>query len=60
MKTRRLILKGLLVGAILPLAPRSLRRVNPLHARPLGSGLHELDGWILTNADMEMLRDHVS
>lgn len=60
MKTRRLFLKALLVAATLPFAPPALRQPGRLRTRSLGGGFHEVEGWILTNADLEMLRHHVS
>jgi hypothetical protein len=60
MKTRRLFLKALIAAGALPFAPPALRRLRDLRVRPLGGGFHEVEGWILTDADLVMLRHHVS
>lgn len=59
-KTRRLFLKTLLAAGTLPLAPHALRQSQGLRARPLGGGFHEVEGWILTDADLEALQRRVS
>jgi hypothetical protein len=60
MKTRRLFLKVLLGAATLPFVPPVLRQPGRLRIRSLGGGFHEVEGWILTSADLQMLRHHVS
>ena len=57
---RRLFLKTLVAAGALPFAPPARARLRDLRARALGGGFHEVEGWILTDADLMMLRGHVS
>lgn len=57
---RRIFLKTLVAAGALPFAPSAWARLRDLQARSLGGGFHEVEGWILTDTDLEMLRNHVS
>ena len=57
---RRLFLKTLVAAGALPFAPPAWRRLRELRVRSLGGGFHEVEGWVLTDADLVMLRNHVS
>lgn len=57
---RRLFLRTLMAAGALPFAPPAWRRLRELRVRALGDGFYEVEGWILTAADVDMLNHHVS
>jgi hypothetical protein len=59
MTTRRLFLRLALGAAALAVLAPGLGRLGRLAPRTRAPGLHLVNGWILTDADLQALEKHI-